>query len=464
MAKVVKTIKLKIDNPNKGKESALFQTVSILNKVLATYIDFTLAHRSLFSQTKEVVSKKTGEVKIRKLNNLEILTEVEKHTFPTIAHPKPEINVKTIYPNLPTSFRRSCINTSTGMCKSYLSSLVSFKSRSKIKRSKNPPAPPTPKNLPTFYKGTYKIELLDIMNQFVRLKVYHKGEWVFINYPIKIGKKQLSILQSGGWDILSPTLVPKKRRGKIEWYLHIPVEKKVKVKPIEEQKKEDPNLTTLSIDMGLKHIAVITVRKGGKIVFVNFFRSEQIEAHRLRHLQKIFKKQKKSGKAVKGERSDKQLWKHISEMNDAYAHLVSTRIIEIAKEYSVDVIIIEYLRKFRNQRREKRSKKFNRKFTYWLKGKLEFNLRYKALEHGILVKSVNPQETSQICNKCGGFGERFSNKSSFQCFYCGYVANADFNASVNLHQVFFLTFPLSKRKKKQQKPTRKRKVARSGVS
>jgi IS605 OrfB family transposase len=216
--------------------------------------------------------------------------------------------------------------------------------------------------------------------------------------------------------------------------------------------------------MGLKHIAVITVRKGGKIVFVNFFRSEQIEAHRLRHLQKIFKKQKKSGKAVKGERSDKQLWKHISEMNDAYAHLVSTRIIEIAKEYSVDVIIIEYLRKFRNQRREKRSKKFNRKFTYWLKGKLEFNLRYKALEHGILVKSVNPQETSQICNKCGGFGERFSNKSSFQCFYCGYVANADFNASVNLHQVFFLTFPLSKRKKKQQKPTRKRKVARSGVS
>jgi IS605 OrfB family transposase len=194
------------------------------------------------------------------------------------------------------------------------------------------------------------------------------------------------------------------------------------------------------------------VRKNGDIVNVLFFRVDSIEAHRLRHLQKIFNKQKKSGKAVKGQRSNKQLWKHIGEMNDAHAHLVSTQIIEIAQSFGVDVIIIEYLRKFRNKRGEKHSKKFNRKFTYWLKGKLEFNLRYKALEHGILVKSVNGAFTSQICNKCGGFGERFSSYSLFGCFYCGYVANADFNASVNLHKVFWGTFPLPK-KKKLKKPT-----------
>jgi len=351
--------------------------------------------------------------------------------------------------------------------------------------------------LPTFYKGTYEIELKDYVNQFVRLKVYHKGEWVFINYPIKIGNKQLKVLHSDVWDMLSPTLVPKKRKGKIEWYLHIPVEKKVKVQPIAKQKKENPNLTTLSIDMGLKHLAVITVRSNGKIVFVKFFRSEQIETHRLRHLQKIFSKQKKSGKAVLGERSNRQLWKHIGEMNDALAHKSSREIVDIAVKYGVDVIIIEYLRNFRNRKREKRWRKFNRKFTYWLKGKLEFNLRYKALEHGILVKSVNPAYTSRLCNKCGGFGERFSHNSLFRCFYCGYVANADFNASVNLHQVFWDTFPLPKKRKKRKsegrergerreglrregkaslllspcspastfkKPTRKGKVARSGVS
>jgi hypothetical protein len=286
MAKVVKTIKVKINNPNQGKEEALFQTVDILNKVLASFLDFTLLNRrSLLTKTKKVVSKKTGEIKERKLNNKEILTEIEKLSLKTKAHPETEINVKTLYPNLPTLFRRSAINTSTGMCKSYLSNKTKWDNRSKRNKSKNPPAPPTPNNLPTFYSGTYEIELLDIQNQFVRLKVYENGEWVFINYPISIGKKQLEILQSGEWTMLSPTLVPKKERGKTSWYLHIPVEKRVNVKKIEEQKKANPNLTTLSVDMGLKQIAVITVRKDGKIVFVKFFRCEKIEAHRLRHLQ-----------------------------------------------------------------------------------------------------------------------------------------------------------------------------------
>jgi hypothetical protein len=54
--------------------------------------------------------------------------------------------------------------------------------------------------------------LLDIQNQFVRLKVYENGEWVFKNYPISIGKKQLEILTSTEWTVLSPTLVPKEKK------------------------------------------------------------------------------------------------------------------------------------------------------------------------------------------------------------------------------------------------------------
>ncbi|MBI4847906.1 MAG: hypothetical protein HY808_04915 [Nitrospirae bacterium] len=151
MARVVKTIKVKIKNPNKGKEEALENTVEILNSLLATYIDFTLENRSLLTKTKEVVSKKTGEVRIRKLNNLEILTEIEKLSLKTKAHIKTEIDIKTMYPNLPTLFRRSIINTSTGMCKSYLTNLENWKNLSKKNKSKNSPSPPAPRNLPTFY-------------------------------------------------------------------------------------------------------------------------------------------------------------------------------------------------------------------------------------------------------------------------------------------------------------------------
>ena len=62
MAKAIKTIKVKIHNPNSGKEEALNETVDILNKVLDTYIVLILANNHLLSQKKECVSKKTGVV------------------------------------------------------------------------------------------------------------------------------------------------------------------------------------------------------------------------------------------------------------------------------------------------------------------------------------------------------------------------------------------------------------------
>ena len=467
-----KTIKIKIVNPNKGKEQALESTVAMLNSVLSTYLDLTLKHRSLIDRKKESVNLKTGEVRLRPLYNSEILTELEKLSLPTKTHPQTPLNIKSLFPGLPTPQRRSCINTATGMVRSYLSNKKNWESHP----SGNPPKPPVARNLPTFYKGTYhlgfvspreidstsstgdstvvisrgeppQIELFDIKNQFVRLKVFDGEQWVWKNYPVKIGRKQLEQLNDPQWSIQSPTLVPKRSKGGIEWYLHLPLAKPVSVKPIEEQKKANPSLTTLAVDLGLRHLAVVTVRQQGKMVFVKFFRGEEVEAHRLRHLIKVFKKQQHSGKPVRGERSNKQLWRHIRETNQAIAHHITREIVSIARRYDVPVLLIESLHTFQPRHGEKRSRKLNRKLTSWLKGKIEEQLRYKAFEHGILVKSVSPYFTSSICNKCGGFGERFSHKSLFRCHGCTREVNADFNASVNLHQVFWGIFPYPKKQK-----------------
>ncbi|MBM4402667.1 MAG: transposase [Candidatus Cloacimonetes bacterium] len=478
MAEAIKTIKIKIVNPNKGKEEALESTLEILNSCLSTYIDLTLQHRSLLSAQKEFLNKRTGEVRLRPLYNSEILTELEKLSLPTVAHPYTSINIKFLFPGLPTNFRRSIINTAVGMVKSYLSNLKKWEEKKKGK----PPKPPAAFNLPTFYKGTYqfqniqeekfRIELLDIKNQFVRLKVFDGSKrpiearslphrnggsdnlWIWKNYPVKIGRKQLNLLNDPNWSSLSPTLVPKRKKRIIEWYIHIPLVKKVSVLPISEQKKDNPNLTTLAVDLGLRHLAVVTVRQNGKIVFVKFFRGEKCSAHRFSHLQKVFKKQHQSGKPVIGERSNKAIWRHIRSTNTDVAHNITREIVEIAQKYDVKVILLEHLSRFQPKKGEKRSKKLNRKLTYWLKGKIEEQLRYKSFFDGILVSCVNPAFTSKICNKCGGFGERFSNKSLFRCFYCGYCANADFNASVNLHKVFWDIFSFPK-KKKYKKPARK---------
>jgi hypothetical protein len=129
MAEAIKTIILKIVNPNKGKVSALESTLEILNSCLSTYINLNLQHRSLFSLKKEFLNKRTGEVCLRPLCNSEILTFLEKLSLPTVAHSQTEINLKSLFPGLPTCLRRSIINTSTGMVKSYLSNLKKWESQ-----------------------------------------------------------------------------------------------------------------------------------------------------------------------------------------------------------------------------------------------------------------------------------------------------------------------------------------------
>ncbi|MCZ0944582.1 MAG: transposase [Gammaproteobacteria bacterium] len=64
-------------------------------------------------------------------------------------------------------------------------------------------------------------------------------------------------------------------------------------------------------------------------------------------------------------------------------------------------------------------------------GWLERNLDYKAGK----VMRVNPAFTSQACNKCGHVdaGNR-PDQSTFRCQACGYEANADVNAALNIRR------------------------------
>ena len=69
-------------------------------------------------------------------------------------------------------------------------------------------------------------------------------------------------------------------------------------------------------------------------------------------------------------------------------------------------------------------------------GRLERNLAYQA---GLVVK-VDPAYTSQTCAQCGHVGkENRKTRATFQCTACGYTANADRNAAVNILDRGFCT-------------------------
>ena len=102
-----------------------------------------------------------------------------------------------------------------------------------------------------------------------------------------------------------------------------------------------------------------------------------------------------------------------------------------------DVIVMEDLRYIRERIR---ANKEQRLFQHsWAFGQLGRFIEYKAAEHGIAVVYVDPRHTSQRCMECGHISKNNRHKHLFRCESCGYTANADLNAAINIRQIFLET-------------------------
>ena len=80
------------------------------------------------------------------------------------------------------------------------------------------------------------------------------------------------------------------------------------------------------------------------------------------------------------------------------------------------------------------NEKFLRDWTYF---DLRQKIQYKAEEAGIEFRIVDPRYTSQRCSQCGHIDKNNRPKwekgqAFFACTNCGFSANADYNASLNL--------------------------------
>lgn len=60
------------------------------------------------------------------------------------------------------------------------------------------------------------------------------------------------------------------------------------------------------------------------------------------------------------------------------------------------------------------------------------SLRLTSEKFGVQVKEVNPTYTSQRCSCCGWTRKRNRNGKQFKCSNCGFVIDADLNASINI--------------------------------
>ena len=120
----------------------------------------------------------------------------------------------------------------------------------------------------------------------------------------------------------------------------------------------------------------------------------------------------------------------ISRFRDTANHKYSNYIVQRALQYGCGVIQMEDLKEFHSKTEDK----FLKNWTYF---DLRQKIKYKAEEHGIELKLVDPQYTSQRCSRCGYIDKQNRPKEEkgqafFQCVKCGFNTNADYNASLNL--------------------------------
>jgi putative transposase len=449
MGQASRTTKLLLDvgkrtqgGANTEKRAALAATAAVLTAARAFYIDFFLAHADKLSERVTYYSEEHLELRERLMSAHELLSWAEACTVATAAHPHPwpGWNFSERFPGMPFAYRRSVIKDAIGKVRSYLSHRARWE---KSKKQQGKPGLPAAIDHPTLYQGCLALDLeaLDTREAFVRLNVYTPEGWRWMHYPVNSSRYLMQRLLEADWQRQSPTLVLRAHTAE----LHFPQVKKITASKVMER-KHDPDLVTVAVDLNVKNLAVMTVRQHGRIIETVFVSDHGLDAHRYRHLKRIAKKQWQSGRPVAGEHSNQQLWRHVDRLNEDAAHQVARRIASVCASYPGCILLFERLRKIKPGKGSK-SRRMNRKRANQLRGKINRHARDKAYVEGVVTVEVNPHGTSQYCSRCGAVGERFSYRGGkrivekwgklFWCPVCHYEAHADFNASVNVHRSFY---------------------------
>jgi putative transposase len=185
----------------------------------------------------------------------------------------------------------------------------------------------------------------------------------------------------------------------------------------------------LGVDMGIKNIA--SDSDG------NQYTGRTVNALRKRHAELRSKLQ------AKGTQSARRLLKKRKRKEARFAkdvnHQISKQIVLRAKDTDRG-IALEELGGIRERVTVKKAQR--RQHNSWTFSDLRLKIEYKAKLHGVPVVLVDPRNTSRTCTACGCVDkDNRKSQSIFLCVSCGYFANADTNAAVNISRRAFANAP-----------------------
>jgi IS605 OrfB family transposase len=279
--------------------------------------------------------------------------------------------------------------------------------------------------LPEF-KG---LQPISINNQNWDMKIKN-GKW-YIGFTSSLGKLYLPVVESFEakkyfhyFERKTKTDENRCFRGTIQlfrkgtnWYAAIPFQISSKLK-----KNAYEAETLIGVDLGLRHIAVVSEPESGKR---KFFSGKQVG-----YLRRHFRSLRKALGERKALRAIKTVGKKERRCIRDFNRKLAKEIVEFAYKFPNPVIKMERLSDIRKEC--KTIKHADRTIHSWAFYQLQDFIKEKAQKYGIPVVLVEARYTSQTCFKCGHTEKANRNGTKFLCKRCGHRSHADLNASKNI--------------------------------
>ncbi|MGB4578574.1 MAG: transposase [Methanoculleus sp.] len=201
------------------------------------------------------------------------------------------------------------------------------------------------------------------------------------------------------------------------WYVIIQAEQEVS-----EPKKEG---RSVGIDVGLTSFAVDS--DGTAIENPRFFEQSK---EKIKKLQRSLARKKRFSKNwMKGKAKLERVYNHITNQRRDFLHKLSRYYVDTYATICVEDLDIKGLQEKGN------STGLHRSIHDVSWGRFHSYLAYKAESAGTNVIAVDPRNTTQMCSNCGSIVKKTLSDRIHECPYCGFVADRDYNAAVNIHRM-----------------------------
>ena len=353
------------------------------------------------------------------LSAKDVIPAVERLMHPTKKNPV--VTYTTLHESFykfPSYYRRAAISFAVGQVSSYATRYRDWQcGQSRNKRTAKPPRLNADAGCyPTLYVNQcYRLD--DLSN--VQIKLYDGQNWVWESIKIKsVGDRYFVDTNT----ILSPSLIFNDRNCHLSVPFHC--------KP----KKDEKSETVTSVDLGINTTATVTVvTLCGTVIHREFIHLGRDIDRRDKRLKSVSMKAKKTmgngGSLHKGFCAN--TYRKCRNINQQIGHVVSKRIVEIAKQYNSTAIVMENLKGWKPRGGKKRSH-LRQRFHGWLKSMIHDLTRDKWAELGGKTIDVVAAYTSKLAYDGSGTVKRDSKNYALATFRNGKRMNCDLNGAMNI--------------------------------